>query len=353
MPVYITDEFGVATLQDQANWGNKVIAEIYWGSTLKYKAEQNYTLNSAQNVTLETFLTGQGASVASPVIITIPAGQIIGSLDNLLPALTTGDLSLYTRGVTLIINGEVQGAGGTNTGQIEDRPGGVAFEAMANITITNNGAIRGGGGAGGQGGNGGAGNDILTSWSNWRYDRDRDRFCTRHPDDNDLTGDESEWNNNDLGQGNRPEPNTNYIIFSTGTGSAYTYERGDFEQVHGGAKKHEIRRASGYPTPGTIGFGGLGGDGEGYTQAKTSGADGSAGTNRAGNGGMGGDGGNWGQDGATGDPGSAGMFYDVLGPNQTNPGVLGANGAVAGNAIQSNAYTVNVTGPGVINGPVA
>ena len=346
MPIHITDEFGVPTLQDQVNWGSKAIAEIYWGSQLKYKNQQNYNMNSATNVNIATFLVGEGASVNSPVIITIAIGEIIGSTDVLLPALVTGDLSIYTRGVTLIVNGEIQGAGGDMSA------GGSAFVATSDITITNNGAIRAGGGAGAVGGNGGAGNDILTPWSNWRYDEGSDRFCTRHPDDNDITGDESEWNNVDLTTNNRPEPNTQFIIFSAKVNGPHTYERGTFQEVTNGSKKHQIRRASEYPTSGQIGFGGQGGLGEGYTQTKTNGAVGTNGTNRAGNGGNGGNGGNWGESGGNGDVGQAGLFYDITGPNNINVGGPGGSGYASGNAIESGGNTVVVTGPGVINGPV-
>ena len=108
----------------------KDIEEVYVGSVVMnevYVAEanlsyslvhqrdqtQNFTLTSGEDVNLATWLSGQGAGTATPVIINFAFGEVIGGTVEGKPALDLGDLSAYSS-ITFNIDGWILGMAGND-----------------------------------------------------------------------------------------------------------------------------------------------------------------------------------------------------------------------------------------------
>lgn len=85
--------------------------------------------------------------------ITVAAGVTVSSASTTTPAFTTGSGFPAGSKITVTNNGAIVGAGGAGGGTGSTGfPGGPAFQAAAAVTIYNNGVIGGGGGGGGSGG---------------------------------------------------------------------------------------------------------------------------------------------------------------------------------------------------------
>lgn len=332
MPIHVTDGAGVATLQAQVTLGSKNISKVYHGSTLKFQGTLTYDLLSDTNVNLETFILSQTAVTSSAIVINIPSGNIIGSTAQGTPAMVTGDLSAYTRGVTLNVIGEIQGAGGTLTLNAGD-----AFTATSDLTINNTGAIRAGGGGGGAGGLGGYGDDAINKTTPPYVQGYHEWWYGTTPG----TSNPSLWYGVAKFTNNQASP----VIRFVKTGGDWYYPDG----FYGGAAYGMGR---GDAVTGVKGAAGAGGIGQGYAQAKADGGGGSAGTYRAGNGGDGGNGGNWGEDGLPGIDGGDGKYYGSYSNQNVASGAGGSAGTLAGYAINSGAATVTLLGAGVVNGDV-
>jgi hypothetical protein len=280
-----------------------------------------HTLASGINTDIATVLSAAVADTARAQILTLPEGEIIGSNDAN-PALTLGDLSAYTKGVTLNINGEVQGAPGGPAIEVTDAVtwnvsgevnGTVTSTAVSGgkDTINVYGAVRGGGGNGGVGGTGGAGDDV-----NWGALQGpfyfADTYVRRR-----VTSLQWVWAGANLG--------ASLGIYKTTGG--YVYGEGDE------VTSTEFRIARAPHLVGVGGAGGTGGQGIGYTVARTDGANGGGGTNRSGNGGKGGNGGDWGAAGGSGVSGGTGYYYSSSSDSAARAGSGGSAGTAAGEAI--------------------
>lgn len=369
MPVYITPELSVfdnAVFQDADNWvfedgdnvvfaitgqppeqieylnvGSASINEAYVGADLVYQLDQLQvlTLTSGTDVNLATFLSTSGADPAKPIIINFASDQVIGGTIDDAPALNLGDLSTYTGGITLNIDGEIQAKagydalwaenpidiinGGTISGEISE--GADVSGAPIIIVISSTGKVLAGGGDGGRGGTGGVGDDLGTygEWlfdtaggtkTEWEESSDVGSAFTLHWFGAKLIDD----NSSQLG-GNFRQVGTDF------------YEKG----VLVSNDDYEIRQAA--LTVGVGGTGGAGGLGAGYLQSRTDGVAGGTGTFRSGNGGIGGNGGDWGVDGSGGAKGGDGLYNSATSSLNVRAGTNGTSGTSAGNAIVSTA----------------
>lgn len=255
--------------------------------------------------------------------------------------------------VDFINNGEIQGAGGAaNSGG-----GGIALriQTTAQLYVTNNGAIRGGGGGGGHGGAGGTGGSgyYVTSYTAQEgptYHPSQYNWSVKHPAGSGPSV--VLWAGVVIG-------NPNYTVTSIASGG-YTYYRNALITNDGSYAKYDIYRTwpasyNTYTNGGGGGAGGNGGRGQGYNQSALAGTGGSAGaaggTNAGagGTGGTGGAGGGWGANGGLGNTGNTGGYG-----NYSGTGSAGAAGSVGGSgnyAIYADtAWFRPVTG--TINGPV-
>jgi hypothetical protein len=311
-----------STVIDRIRLGEIEIAKVYAGSTLVFAGPEVHTLASGVNTDIATVLSAAVADTARAQILTLPEGEIIGSNDAN-PALTLGDLSTYTKGVTLNINGEVQGAPGGPAIEVTDAVtwnvsgevnGTVTSTAVSGgkDTINVYGAVRGGGGNGGVGGTGGAGDDAGT-WFGPFYNSP-DVYVRYNGGGKGITW---WWAGGDVGP--------SLGLYKTTGGKIYAM--GDF--VTNG--EYKISRAS--HNAGIGGSGGAGGQGVGYTVARTDGVNGGGGTNRSGNGGKGGNGGDWGTAGSNGSSGGNGLYYSAWSASEVRSGSGGSAGTAAGEAI--------------------
>ena len=94
--------------------GKVTIAKIYTGDGVlryEYDPTQMFTLTSQEDFAFADWLDAQGADPARPIIVTLPAGAIIGATNNNTPAFNMGDLSAYAQ-ITFNVNGQIQGAPG-------------------------------------------------------------------------------------------------------------------------------------------------------------------------------------------------------------------------------------------------
>ena len=263
------------------------------------------TLNSATNVNLANWIKNQGVSKGN-IIVTIPAGAIIGGTVHGGYALNIGDIRAFTS-VILNIDGEVQGKGGVPNG-------GHASHAIYSvypleINIGSTGAVRGGGGAGGVGKY--VGGYRSFAWSTGytfqlRYSHEGQGVRTGFGTDPEA----SAWWNNVMESINwdRSQSKTTTILYD----GRDVYQRGQFANHNW--HWHYIRKGR-YTDVAAV-AGSDGGFGEGYKQAKTNG--GTAGND-------GGNGGTWGAKGGTGQ------------------GQTTANGGNGGRAI----YAANGTSTGI------
>ncbi len=295
------------------------------------------TLDSATDVVLANWLALQSAPTDVPIEVTIPTdtGAIIGATTTGNGALSTGDLSGYTGGVTLHVFGEIHGAGGTPSSP----DGGHAIEITdgAHLVINNYGAIRGGGGAGGVGGSGGSGdnpnwsslgcspNSPDTYWQNYYNNMTRV-----------LYNDHVEWS-----QG------TDANLMFKVDGSVY-WKRNTSTCINnpGTDVRLGLYRATSLGSCSGAN-GGSGGNGRGYNQSDGNGLPGGSGAHsRCGDGGNGGAGGTWGADGTDGNPGGSGQVHAAYNLSQSNGGAAGVAGGTAGYAIRippnsGGSYTLN------------
>lgn len=256
----------------------------------------------------------------------IPAGVVVGATSTAQAALLTG-----TDGqglLEIIVNGEVQGAGGISG------PGGPAINVgQSGVTIFVNGAVRGGGGRGGDGGQGGPGYWTQEYAEGPVYDGSSYRWFRSSFQGFNSCG--VVW------AGANPLNFSSTADATEGAGNdGWTYYRGAF-RANGanGSSNWEVmrRRWEGRWTTG--GAGGAGGRGQGYDGGIGAGANGAGGGTNAGSGGRGGNGGSWGAAGAPGAAGNSG----------NNGGGAGGNpGSAAGAAITGVARTV--VNSGTING---
>lgn len=341
MPIYATNDQGVAEEVVNVCIGAAAQTYVYHGADRIWAAQQSYDMSGGVNLDLSTFLTAQGASAASPVVVTVAGGvqNIIGSQDITRPALTVDNLDIYVKGVTLHLYSSVLGAGGA-----AGENGGDAIVGGPNtnrLTIVVHGSVRAGGGGGGNGGRGGYGTNIQGSWTSWRYEDDPpNRYYYRNGSGNSIR-----WNDSSVAKGNGNK--YRYV-------GSYVYERGRYRRPD----SYQIRRAP-RPVAGVKGTGGVGGHGQGYGGAadpwrglRTNGAAGGSGTRRAGNGGTGGAGGAWGAEGGAGRTGATGYSYADNTSARATPGALGQSGGRAGKAIDSNGGTITLLGDGPVNGEV-
>jgi hypothetical protein len=231
-----------------------------------------------------------------------------------------------TGGFSFVNNSEIQGAGGATTsavGQHALRIQNTAAGANRPI-ITNNAAIRGGGGAGGKGGTGGTGGGGVyyttsaTEGPVWQSSPPIYQFNS-HPSSGRI-----DWNGAALVTGINGTVASYYI-------APYTYYRGSL----GPGQTYSCyvsrnQQITNNTNGGAGGAGGNGGRGIGYGAANAAGvagAAGAAGGTNAGAGGKGGTGGTgqtWGTTGNTGATGATGATGNRTG------GVAGAAGAAGG-----------------------
>jgi hypothetical protein len=268
---------------------------------------------------------GSNWGAAVPKRLLIPSGVTIGSLT--IPTGLGGSLTVENQG-------EIQGlGGGPNSGA-----GGHAITASSSFTLTNTGAVRGGGGGGGLGGTGGQGS-VSSSTST------TESFLA-------STGLGYYWREPGVCGGG-------LVKFWAGSnvsdGNGITYTRGE---LRGGPPAQIVCGAPTY-TPAFFyfdisrtvtttstsytsgGAGGAGGRGRGYGQTPLSGSGGAGGGTNAGVGGTGGSGAEWGLSGSTGNSGANG--------NHTG-GSGGAGGGAAGRAVLMLAGTLTLNNSGTLNG---
>ena len=333
MPIYHGE-----VLLDPISIGRVTIASIYSGEGVlryQYDPTQILTLGSQEDFNFATWLNGQGVDPLRPIIVNIPAGEIIGSTNKANPAMDMGDLAAYTGGITINLNGEIQGAVegdalwarqpidivsvGTIDGPIDD---GIneGSNSIITIVVSQTGSIRSGGGNGGNGGKGGNGssNGVWQGWQN---------IVGSTP-----AGGIGQWQQRDgfIDYNNSRQYTGSGILSSTveyWVWGAYVYDRG----WNYGSGYHEVNRAPHYY--GTGGAGGGAGLGQGYNSPRTLGLAGGYGTYRSGDGGKGGDGGLWGQDGQRGATGGTGRYFSTTNSGATRRGTDGANGTPAGKAV--------------------
>jgi hypothetical protein len=255
---------------------------------------------------------GSNWGTAVPKRLLIPSGVTIGPLT--IPSGLGGSLIVQNQG-------EIQGyGGGPNSGA-----GGHAITASSSFTLTNTGAVRGGGGGGGVGGTGGGGSFTST--------------VSQGPFGSYAV---YEWQTNGLAR-------WNISVFYLGSpwsspisNGGFTYYRGDqFYNDGDGGVFYAISRTYQQTTNTNGGGGGAGGRGRGYGQTPLSGSGGAGGGTNAGVGGTGGSGAEWGSGGATGNTGANG--------NRTG-GSGGAGGGAAGRAVLMLAGSLTLNNSGTING---
>ena len=295
-------------------------------------------LTSTTDVNLQSFLTTNSAPTNRPIIITIPSANTIGATSVSTAALVSGNLSSYLS-VTLINEGEIQGAGGAaSSGAAGD-----AITATTSFSLWNKSgaAIRGGGGGGGNGGSSGYGEN-LNSYED-RFESSGAIYLYIY--NACASSDSCEWNSTNVGSGTAAYP-----YFRNGS---YIYWPGAFE--FGGF--YHIRRAT--RNSGTR-SGGTGGVGRGYGQAPASGTAGSSGTGNIASGGIGGTGGEWGTAGSTGNTGGTSYYWKDISStcysayagnfSNTSAGSSGSAGGAAGMAIDAPGITIYYQNDGTING---
>lgn len=295
-----------------------------WSSI--YEAMVTVTLSSgATNVDVKTlFSTDDWSNPYKKKKLVIAPGVIIGATSTATAALRTG--SDRQGLLEVVVNGEVQGAGGATT----SAAGGAAINVQQpGVTIFVNGAVRGGGGAGGVGGTGGGGYYGYTVSEGPLYQANVYSFTDdKEPGSPGFTS--VYWGGflNSVSYGA-----TSYVH------GGVTYYKGALAGGGGAYKYYSISRS--YPATAYTsgGVGGAGARGQGYGFAAGTGANGVGGGTNAGTGGRGGNGGTWGAAGATGATGASGNY---------SGGAAGAAGGAAGAAITGVARTV--VNAGTING---
>ncbi len=325
----------VRDLIGKAAGAQSSMSEFYGASS-----EIVVTLSAASSVDAQTSFGADWTS-ATPKRLVIPSGVTIGTL-----TIPTG----LVGGLTVDNSGEIQGLGGSANGGA----GGHAITAASSFTLTNSGAVRGGGGGGGLGGTGGDGQtsstqEVREPATGEYYEIDSNAAGTLYYyGESGICGHPGGfWDDVSV-----MDPTTNATTFTNGI---YTYYRGTYmttpsaylcSPYEGPAFSfYGIYRTSNQTinTPTYGGAGGAGGVGQGYGQSSALGSAGSAGGTNAGTGGTGGSGATWGAAGSTGSTGANGTV--------TN-GIAGSAGGAAGKAVNMTAGTVTVNNTGTINGTV-
>jgi len=124
----------------------------------------SFNITTANNVNFRTAAVAAGWDQSSLVVGTIPSGNTIGSTSTASPALVIA--GSFPSGVTLINNGAVRGMGGAGGNGLGPTSGSTSYENINTAggsggnalsvsvptTVQNNGTLAGGGGGGGGGG---------------------------------------------------------------------------------------------------------------------------------------------------------------------------------------------------------
>lgn len=289
---------------------------------------QSHILNNAEDVNLATWLATQSPDVNKIQQVTIPSGQTIGGTSTGNYALTTGNLASYTKGVELIILGNIEGKGGAAS----SGAGSHGLEATSDIHIVDTSNIYGGGGGGGNGGLGGYG---MTT-TNQLYG------ALTPPGISCLANHTYMWI---YGPSNPPECGSWWggsMVFNATT-LIYTKQVGDkwyWPGSDGSPGQYHIYR--GTHASGIKGAGGAGGRGQGYNQTLQSGSGGDSGVNRAGDGGTGGTGSAFDTAGIGGGQGGGGLYYGsgTQGRNTPSTGDAGIAGGAKGNNVVENGGSI-------------
>lgn len=315
-------------------------AASLWNSNLQYNINKRVALSGTSGSTNSTAAARLNATTVYNVLLTI-TGTIQGS----------------------------GGTGGTNGGNGGD--GGNALYINTNntgtVTVLTSGSaakVYGGGGGGGSGGRGGkGGNGQWTTYSTYytsvggpggTYGGSYDQRCRSS-----CSAAGAEWVNNcykhtsEGGQNCGGDPN-NYS-----NGVCYSDDASSYAQVTA-CRKSNTQATTNNSTGGDGGDPTDGGNGRGYTQARTNGqafnSGESGGTNAGtgGNSGTGGNGGNWGQGGSSfnggngvkGSDGTQGPASVTEAPDfgETNGPVVGGQGGSAGAAVSGSGYTIDTNG---------
>ena len=245
--------------------------------------------------------------------LTIDSGVIVGATSTGNAALTIPSGMGGT--LTIINNGAIQGAGGA-----AGAAGGDAIQASSSgVTITNNGDIYAGGGGGGNGGNGGTGGNgsyAQSLGSAFNY------TATHH--------------NQSVACNNSCVSRFGGGAYCTGSCTLYVWYLPTTWQCLGCSRNTSTSGGSG-------GSGGAGGVGQGYNQSAGSGSSGSSGSNGGTNAGTGGTGGTGGAGGAFGNAGSTGSTGSSGGNGNVSNGSSGSAGSAGGAAGDYISGIANVT----------
>jgi hypothetical protein len=274
---------------------------------------QSHILNNAEDVNLATWLATQSPDANKIQQVTIPSGQTIGGTSTGNYALTTGNLASYTKGVELIILGNIEGKGGAANGGA----GSHGLEATSDIHIVDTSNIYAGGGGGGNGGLGGYGAQAINQ--SGPYYQMTNVYVYRFG-----AGEHSYWASTDVGV----------------AGDGYINYGGDWYRsaAHVEVNRYYISRYD--EAVGVKGTGGAGGVGQGYNQSAGSSNPGSGGTYRAGTGGTGGAGAAWGTAGTSGTAGSTGYYMTTSDWSKAAAGGAGVTGGAAGNETVENGGSI-------------
>lgn len=287
-------------------------------------------LTSTTNAVMQDLFTVDEWASTTPKLVTIPAGQVIGSNDNTIEALRTG-----TGGgglITLNVLGEIQGAGGPAGSGV----GGDAFNAEQAVALINDGAIRAGGGGGGLGGTGGQGSYSVSNSQSGGRSYSGTTIYTGFLDKGAWK--QYYWSSSYKGQNSSTSLSHGGYVYSknsSGGGNSLSDDNGNYF-----GSVYNINRTWNTTSYSSGGTGGNGGRGLGYDAAAAGGSGGSAGGTNAGTGGTGGTGATWGATGATGSTGVSGNYTG---------GSSGSGGGAAGNALLGIG-NVTLTNNGTIQG---
>lgn len=261
-------------------------------------------LDAVVEVTLSSGSTGLDLSTqfttgdwTGPALkrVRIPADVTRGSNNPAVAALSTGT----GRGglLEIVIDGEVQGAGGLGGTSGVGGVGGTAIHIQqSGVILKGAGALRGGGGGGGKGGEGGDGvyYTARTETQGPYYSATQPlyRWWAYSPG-------HIAWNGTYITQELDPLTRTSY------TSGGWTYRRGSLVDTNQYRVSRD-RQVTDVPNYTSGGAGGNGGRGKGHDGANAAGSNGAAGGTNAGAGGKGGSGADWGATGSTGATGAAG-----------------------------------------------
>lgn len=316
--VNITDAIG-PTHDFMGQFTVTLSIEDYYAKDTKYFVEEleeitgyTYLLYNQENTNLKSFLDAKGAPTAEKITIVVPAGKVQG------PIIVDSSLnSTYTKAVTLKIDGEVQGYGGTTTISTAGA-GGAAIDIGngSELIIQNNGIISGGGGGGGYGG--------YTYHSSWY---EPNTIVTEdYPIDYRVDSNGDYYYNGEL-------------IATTTPGCTYAFKYTEVFKSYGTCggtycdyKRGGIRSATKHgPYAGGVGAGYNQDRADGYTWAN--------------------DGGDWGAAGGSGGKATDGSTYDCDGDSNTYTGKNNGSGGAAGKSIKvTGTVVVALDNQGTLNG---